>query len=380
MMQRQLALAQQLEKRYTVIACHGERDRVERGVEDFQAITDFTFPEFPSLKLHTPPLLQVLRHCYEVGYTHLHLATPGPVGLSGLAVARILGLPVSGTYHASIPVYGKELTEDSYVEDTLWKYMVWFYGQMDEILVPSWAAANDLLERGIGRDRIKVHPRGCDIAHFHPDRASNILAEKYGIDDDRVNFLYVGRIAREKGLRILQQAFLELVGQGVNARLILAGDGPYLPEMKAALEGTPVLFTGYVPSDELAEIYASADCFVFPSTTDTIGNVVLKAQASGIPVIVTDKGGPQENMLADETGLVVEAHNTHALTHAMRTLACDRDLRQRMGAAGRLFMQDKDFTACFEALYSMYTDRDAAQRISIDLEKGLKAVLMTAAV
>jgi glycosyltransferase involved in cell wall biosynthesis len=117
----------------------------------------------------------------------------------------------------------------------------------------------------------------------------------------------------------------------------------------------PAHFTGYVEGEDLARIYASADFMVFPSTTDTFGNVVLEAQASGIPIIVSDQGGPKENLIDGETGFVIKASLADGFAAAMRTLSTDAALRQRMGGAARRYMSNRDFESAFKSLVDLYT-------------------------
>jgi len=359
-LQQQRAMAHQLEKDYEIITCTQEKRAAQRGVRPFAAVGSFALPEYAELDILTPPFLEMLHHCYEAGYTHIHTATPGPVGLAALGVARILNLPISGTYHTAFPQYAKTLTEDRYVEDMIWKAMVWYYDQLDAVYVPSQAFGQELLDHGINPDKIKVYPRGCDIERFHPDRRSDILQSRFGVPDDgALNLLYVGRISREKNLHLLVDAFWKLYASGLNARLIIVGDGPYREEMAAALVDAPAVFTGFVEGDDLAEVYASADLLVFPSTTDTFGNVVLEAQASGLPVIVSDKGGPQENLIDGETGFVVAADRTEPLAEAMERLCTDEALRKRMAIAARKYMANRDFESAFDTLYAMYTHQES---------------------
>ncbi len=115
------------------------------------------------------------------------------------------------------------------------------------------------------------------------------LWRRYGLDDS-VKFLYVGRVSKEKNLEVLAMSFTAIVDAGNVCCLIIAGDGPFRKELELLLQGYPVLFTGFLSGEELHTTYASSDVFVFPSTTDTFGNVVLEAQASGLPVIVSDEG------------------------------------------------------------------------------------------
>lgn len=128
---------------------------------------------------------------------------------------------------------------------------------------------------------------------------------------------------------------------------MVVGEGPYLEEMREDLAGWPALFTGYLEGDELFQAYASADLFVFPSATDTFGNVVLEAQASGLPVIVTDAGGPQENLLPGQSGLVIKAHDGRALLAALKRLVDDGLLRARMDAAARRYAEERSFEGAF---------------------------------
>jgi glycosyltransferase involved in cell wall biosynthesis len=152
-----------------------------------------------------------------------------------------------------------------------------------------------------------------------------------------VKLLYAGRVSREKNLELLADAFIELQASGSSAWLVVAGDGPYREEMQRRLRQHKAIFTGFLSQADLARIYASADVLVFPSTTDTFGNVVLEAQASGLPVVVTDAGGPRELMVPGETGLVVAANNKEDLIRAMSTLSDDHEQRSRMGLAAREF-------------------------------------------
>ena len=363
-LQQQLDTALRLEKDYTIVTCIAPRQPFQRGVHAFTPVGSVALPEYPELKLLCPPFLKMLQHCYEEGFTHLHVATPGPVGMAALGIARILGLPISGTYHTAFPQYAKALTEDTFIEDMSWRFMLWFYNQLDAIYVPSRATGSELVQRGVASEKIRVYPRGVDVVRFHPRNRNGILSERYGLHEDAVTFLYVGRVSKEKNLHLLSEAFQTLTAQGRHARLVIAGDGPYRKQMESDLADLPVLFTGCIEGDDLASLYASCDVFVFPSTTDTFGNVVLEAQASGIPVIVTDCGGPHENMLPGETGLVVEGGNVQQLSEAMGTLGREKTRRHQMGTAARHYMKERCFQRAFEQLYAMYVERQRPSKAS----------------
>lgn len=138
--------------------------------------------------------------------------------------------------------------------------------------------------------------------------------------------------------------------------------------MQAALANTPAVFTGYLDGDDLCAVYASSDALIFPSATDTFGNVVLEAQASGVPVVVTDQGGPAENILDGETGIKVPANDPAALANAMAALASDQAARENMGRAARIYIEQRAFAKAFEKLYGLYTTEDTEMRAPIKLD------------
>ncbi len=352
-LQQQATLARELDKDYVVVTCGEASAEPSENVKVFASVGNVAIPEYAELTLLAPPFMEMLDYCYTQGITHLHVATPGPVGLAALAIGRILRLPVSGTYHTAFPEYAKALTDDAYVEDIAWKYMIWFYDQLDAVYAPSQATAQQLLDRGIREEKIRIYPRGIDVERFHPAKRNGVF-RKHGIGDETLKLLYVGRVSKEKNLPLLEAAFRKVLSTGARVQLVVVGDGPYRETMAHNLADLPVLFTGYLGGEELAEVFASSDVFVFPSTTDTFGNVVLEAQASGIPVIVTDEGGPSENLLPGKTGLVCRANDADALAEAMAVLAKDPARCKAMGRDARQYLEGRGFKEAFAQLYAMY--------------------------
>lgn len=396
-LQMQLDIARRNDKRLQVITCApdgvADPELADRSdVFTFRPIGSFAMPEYPGLALYYPPVLKMLDHCYRQGFTHLHSATPGPVGLVALAAARILRLPIHATYHTAFPQYVMMLTEDAGLEEAMWRYMIWYYNQMDRVYVPSHATGDELAERGIARERIAFYPRGIDTETFTPARRNGFFnrydgntvtlprmflnseearaagpgrttATTTGPARDAaqpVRFLYVGRLSREKNLHVLADAYRLVAARAPHLRLVLVGDGPARAELEETLRGLPVTFTGYLTGDDLANAYASSDIFVFPSGTDTFGNVVLEAQASGLPVVVTDKGGPQENLLPGRTGAIVPEGDATAMARAMLDMAADPARLDAMRADARAYAESRSFEAAFLQQWAMYRDRNAA--------------------
>ena len=321
----------------TVITAGADHDEVVEGVKKFPSVGDFVLPEYPELKLNFPPILDVMDYIEREGFTRIHVSTPGTVGLLGLLIARIMNIPVAGTYHTDIPQYVRSLTNDEFLEKAAWSYMIWFYSQMEDVMVPSVGTRKQLAARGLAPERMKPLPRWVDTEVYSPDMRNPSFWKSRGIGMGRTVLLYVGRVSREKGLEMLVDAFRELVDKGSSIALAVIGDGPYREEMQASLAAYPSLFTGYLAGEQLQHGYASADLFVFPSATDTFGNVVLEAQASGLPVIVSDEGGPRELMIDGETGVVFRAGSKNDLASAIRFLTSDPEQLSRMGDNARRF-------------------------------------------
>ena len=359
-LQQQVKVALKTGKNLILVTCDAQSHENEPGVRNFKPIGVYDLPEYPEQKLQYPPFLEMLRFCYENRFSHIHSATPGPIGLAALGIARILKLPIYGTYHTALPQYAQLLTNDASIEELVWKFTLWYYEQMDLVFAPSRSTADELIQRGIASEKIRIYPRGIDVQRFHPSRRNGILAEKYGVVNG-VKLLYVGRVSKEKNLAMLERIYRKLVeSTRRNVHLIVVGDGPYGPEMQENMKGLPCVFTGYLAGEELASVYASSDIFLFPSATDTFGNVVLEAQASGLPVIVTSSGGPRENMLPGQTGLVARAGDADSFLAAVRSLVTDPDRRMKMGKAARRYTEEHSFETAFNEAWKIYEERHAA--------------------
>ena len=355
-LQRQVGVAIKNDKKLTMITCDGQDRGKTDGVAHFKPIGVYDMPAYNSLKLYYPPFLEMLDFCHRKDFTHIHTATPGPIGLAALGISKLLNIPIIGTYHTAFAQYAQYLTGDPMIEDLTWKYTLWYYNQLDWIYVSSKDSKDALTGKGIRDDKIRVIERGIDTRVFHPSRRSGCLKDRYGIREG-VAAIYVGRVSQEKNLALLAGAFRKVSERLPDVYLLVVGDGPYLDTMKRSLEGCPCVFTGYLQGDELQAVYASADFFVFPSTTDTFGNVVMEAQASGLPVIVSDQGGPRENMIPGKTGIVVSGGDRLSLVQAMTTLYTDETLRKEMGTAARGYMETRSFESAYMATWNLLEER-----------------------
>jgi glycosyltransferase involved in cell wall biosynthesis len=228
------------------------------GVKNFTPIGTFDLPEYPELKLYYPPLLKMLNYCYENNFTHIHSATPGPIGLAALAITKILKVPINGTYHTSLPQYTSYLTDDNYMEKIMWKYTIWYYNQMEKIYVPSKATGDELIMKGIPEGKIRFFSRGIDVKRFHPNKRNGFLRKRFNLRENSLKLLYVGRVSKEKNLPDLMKVIHRLYKIRPDIHFIVVGDGPFMKDMKNGLNGMPVTFTGYLNGEDLAQTYASS--------------------------------------------------------------------------------------------------------------------------
>jgi len=206
---------------------------------------------------------------------------------------------------------------------------------------------------GVPDEKLQTLLPGIDLEKFNPRHRDDKLWASRGIQQQH-RLLYCGRVSVEKNLPLLVTAFRHLCAQRQDVALIIAGDGPYLATMKKDLAGLPVYFLGCINDAALAPLYASADLLVFPSRTDTLGQVVMEAQASGLPAIVSNEGGPKETVEDNFTGLVLPAGNPAIWTQAMHNLLNDEPLRRRMATAAPLRMARYSFAKSFDAFWAAH--------------------------
>src|SRR3954463_4434667 len=297
----------------------------EIPIKNFPPIGEFELPEYELQRLSFPPVLQILDYIQREQFSEIIISTPGPMGLVGLLAGKMLNLETSGIYHTDIPEYVRILTDDRFLESLAWSYMHWLYGQVDTVFVNSEQYRKCWIDRGFAPEKLKILPRGLDTDLFTPARRDLTFWRGSGVNGAEIRLLYVGRISKEKDLDVLASAYKKIRQAGQPVKLYLVGDGPYSKALEAALPDA--VFLGYLKGEALARAYASADVFVFPSTTDTFGNVVREAQASGLPVIVSDLGGPKELVEDGTTGLVTKALDVEDFARAIDRLARDPGLR-----------------------------------------------------
>ena len=347
----------------------------------FRPLLDAPMPGYPEQRITLPPVMEVMRELEALGADEVILSTPGPLGWVGRTAARLLGLRASGVYHTDFPAYVGHLLGRG-LRDTAWSVMHHFYADLDRIYVRSEAYRAQLIDRGFDAGKIHLMPPAVDLEQFRPGRRDPAFwdrrfpASASGAGDRPLRFLYVGRVSREKNLETLMSAFDVYLEGGRRGELAVVGDGPYLEELRRDARGRrDVVFTGVLHGEELATAYASADVFVFPSLTDTLGNVVLEAHASGLPAVVSDRGGPKELVADGTSGLVVakgesRADTVRAFAEAMGRLHDDVDLRRAMGKQGAAGARGRSWDGFLEELWRPETAVERLDEVAETLGGG----------
>jgi glycosyltransferase involved in cell wall biosynthesis len=342
-------IAQKQGKAITVITSLEEDPVEDFPLRNFKPIGSFSLPEYESIKMSFPPFLDLLYYLEKEQFDEIIISTPGTLGICGLTAAHILGIRVKGIYHTDFPRFFEDISEDERLGELTWRYMQWFYGRMEKLLVPTFQYKAKLIAGGFNEKNIQVMPRGINHDKFNVSYREEQYWQKYGLGD-AFTFIYVGRISREKNVETLLEAFHLLSKRSVSANLVIVGDGPLRKDLEKYKNQKGILFTGYLYNDDLARAYASSDAFVFPSRTDTFGNVVLEAHACGLPAIVSDEGGPQEIVGSHESGLIVNMRNASCLADAMEQIIRDKSLSNRLKDNASKKVMESTWEAALEKL------------------------------
>lgn len=281
----------------------------------------------------------------------VHIATEGTLGWASLQAAKRLQIPVVSSYHTNFPQYLRNYSA-SFLEPLCWHYLRWFHNQTLATFCPS-DSTRELIE-GKGFMNVDIWSRGVDKHRFNPGKRDHQLRKSLGIDPDDVLICYAGRLANEKNLEMLFEAWQGLA-DFEKGHLLLLGDGP-LRDRLAAKQAPRVIFAGYRYGEELAGLYATSDLFVFPSLSETFGNVILEAMASGLPVIAYDVQGPKDIVRDRSTGALVSEISANALGSAMRELLDNQELRCSMGRRARIYAEQQTWDRIMSGIRNRYRE------------------------
>ena len=347
---------------------HGMRERGHRidvirprqgeadaGGEHETALPGFPLPGYPGLRFGLPAGRRLARLWRQRRPDLVHVVTEGPLGWSAVSAARRLGIPVTSGYHTNFARYSLHYRL-GWLRPTVASYLRGFHRRTQATLVPTAALAAELAGEGV--PGVQVVGRGVDSGLFGPHRRNTSLRHLWGAGPEDLVCLFVSRLAPEKNLADVVRAFTELRRQRPTARMVWVGDGP----ARAALQQAHPehVFCGEQRGEKLAEHFASADLFLFPSLSETWGNVVGEAMASGLPVVAYRSAAAAELIIDGENGRVVAPGDSAAFVAAVGELAANPVRRQRLGKTARTSVQQRgwpEVVAHFEGILRQTIER-----------------------
>ncbi len=310
------------------------------------ASAELEVPFYAGMRLGVPGLPDLAETLAEGRYDLIHVTAPGPAGIAATMLSRISSMPLLGSYHTELGAYAGLRSGDGGLEAMATAALGAFYGAPSTVLSPSPAADRSLIGLGVDQGRLGRWERGVDVSRFDPGKAAP------GEYPGEVKVLYAGRLTREKGVELLAESFERAHGADPRLHLLLAGGGPEEGELRSRL-GERATFLGWLEGEELARAYASADLFLFCSQTDTYGQVVVEAGASGLPVVAVAEGGPASLIENRHTGLLCGPDPDH-LAGAVLQLAASPLLRRHLGASAARAAAGRSWERALEQLADGY--------------------------
>ncbi|HTR76150.1 MAG TPA: glycosyltransferase [Solirubrobacterales bacterium] len=348
----------------------------ERGVPGFEvdvigtdpgvdrrlpAAAELELPMYKGMRLGVPAVPELVEALAEGNYDLVHVTAPGPAGIAATLLGRITGVPLLASYHTELATYAG-LRADAMLEAVAKAGLGAFYNAPARVLSPSPAADASLADLGVDGTKVGRWERGVDVERFDPAKADRDAFP------GEIKVLYAGRLSREKGVDLLAEAFLRAHEADPRLHLLLAGGGPEEAELRERL-GDAATFLGWLGGEDLAVAYASADAFLFCSVTDTYGQVILEAGASGLPVVAVAEGGPAALVENRHTGLLCRPDADH-IAGSLLQLAASPELRAKLGSAGARGARARSWERCLSQLAAGY--RLALDGTSVALPSALQ--------
>ena len=313
-------------------------------------VAGLPLPRYDGLRFGLPAKRRLVRHWRRTTPDIVHIATEGPLGITALAAARSLGIPCSSSFHTNFHQYGQHYGYGFLARGVL-AYLRHFHNRTCCTMAPSDDICRLLRDQGFRN--VMLLARGVDAERFSPACRSEPLRESWNAQPEDLVVTYVGRVASEKNLPLAVEAFQRIRQVQPSAKFVIVGDGPARPALQR--KHPDFIYAGMQSGPELAAHYASADCFLFPSKTETFGNVVTEAMASGLPVLAFHYAAPGQLIRTGENGITVPFDDHAAFLEAADTLARDPQHLRQLGTAARATVQPHSWDAIVDRFESTLT-------------------------
>ncbi|MFM6999687.1 MAG: glycosyltransferase family 4 protein [Limnohabitans sp.] len=314
-------------KNHTIQLIRPRQDKSDKGQEQNGwseiLLRGLPIPRYPQLKLGLPSKKALIKEWTQKRPDLIHIATEGPLGWSALQAARVLRLPVTSDFRTNFHSYSKHYGV-GWLSKPIVAYLRKFHNHTACTMVPTRTLKTEL--QTMGFSNLRVVARGVDTQLFHPTQRSQALRTSWQSDDETIVLLSAGRLASEKNLDLIVNTYQTLKSANRAVKLVFAGDGPYRTHLQT--QCPDAIFMGMCSHTQLATIYASADLFLFPSLTETFGNVTLEALASGTPVLAFDCAAASELVQDASNGWLIPGDDAKAYARkALEVTECKTTLR-----------------------------------------------------
>ncbi|HHD75751.1 MAG TPA: glycosyltransferase family 1 protein [Campylobacterales bacterium] len=352
-------VAKQENKNFTVITSTSKTycDTLE-NIKRLKPFIRFKMPFYPELDLVIPPFLKLYKEVKAKRPDGIHISTPGLVGFMGYLIAKRLKVPVYGTYHTDFASYLYSNTNSKIIQTITRFFENRFYRGCKGVFLRS-DTYRGLIEDEFKIDSKKVFtiPAGINISHFSPTYRDLTCWEAFNLPNEALKVLYVGRVTTEKNIAFLLDLWQKNHNQNNNRWLILVGSGSFEKHAKT-YESYNIKFLGHQDKEQLKTLYASSDLFIFPSNSDTLGQVVIEAIASGLPALVSDQGGPQ-TLISKElpNGYVLEKNSEERWINAINELSNDHEKRKRFSQNAYALSKTLSIEKSFELFWEKHSSK-----------------------
>ena len=336
---------------YLIVVPHD--DKISTNSPNIFSIKSVPFKLYPDCKIALPNLKRLKKRLVKFNPDLVHIATPFSIGLCGLSLSKKLGIPIVGSFHTNFHAY-LHYYKLEFLRDIIWRYLKWFHRQFQKTFVPSEDTLEELKEKNFRNLSIWSH--GVDSDLFHPIENVSSIRSKYNITSKYI-LSFVSRLAPEKDLETLAYIIQNTkLRYGDNITWIIAGDGPKKAELMKKTGESNIIYTGFLEKEALTEIYSISHLMVFPSSTETFGNVVLESMACGTPVICANSGGVRTIVRDYSTGILCEPKNVSSFCQAIDDCLTKPLFLEAMSKKARAYATTQNWDTIFHQLISEYLE------------------------